>query len=270
MGAHSRCRAASGCGMLEIGSTLRDARERLGLDLSDCERATRIRAGQLRALEEGRFDKLPEPPYTRGFLRTYAAMLGIDGERLVAEYDRLVGEDERLGDHVLQPLPPPETRLDVLRSRLPRPRKPRRATTLRWLSVCGIVVLGILAWTGVSGGHRSSPPPEPRRSAAIAPRAAAAPRPQPQAAAAPRPMLIVTGLPPGGSYMEVRRADAGGPLLYEGTVAPGSSRRWRVARPVWIRVGWTPSLQVRVSGRAVRLSGGTANFVVSRSGARPA
>ena len=83
-------------------------------------------------------------------------------------------------------------------------------------------------------------------------------------------MLIVTGLPPGGSYMEVRRADADGPLLFEGTVAPGTSRRWRVARPVWIRVGWTPSLQVRVSGRAVRLSGGTANFVVSRSGARPA
>src|SRR5262245_27922860 len=269
MGAHSRCRAASGCGMLEIGSTLRDARERLGLDLSDCERATRIRAGQLRALEEGRFDKLPEPPYARGFLRTYAGLLGLDGERLVAEYDRLVGQDDRLSAHVLQPLPPPEPRMEALRGRLPPPRRPGRRTVLRWLSVGAILLLGVLAWVGVTGSHRSSPP-QPQQSAAAGP-GASQPRARPPAPAPPpRPVLAVTGLPPAGSYMEVRRGGAEGPLLYQGTVAPGTSRRWGLVRPVWMRVGWTPSLRLRIGRRAVLLSGGTGNFTVSRSGARPA
>ena len=269
MGGHSWGRAASGYGgMLEIGTTLRDARERLGLDLAECERATRIRAGQLRALEEGRFEKLPEPPYTRGFLRTYAGLLGLDGDRLVAEYDRLLGEDDRLGAHALQPLPPPETRIEALRGRLPPPRRPRRTTVLRWLSVGGIVVLGILAWLGVTG-HQSSPP-EPRPTAVASTRPAASAPARSPAAVPPRAMMTVTGLPPSGSYIEVHRTDRDGPLLYEGTVTPGSSRRWRLGRPIWIRVGWTPSLRVRIGRRAVPLSGGTANFSISRSGAQPA
>jgi hypothetical protein len=253
--------------MLEIGTTLRDARERLGLDLAECERATRIRAGQLRALEEGRFDKLPEPPYTRGFLRTYARTLGLDAERLVAEYDRLVGQAERLQEHALQPLPPPEGRLDALRHGLPSLRRPGRAAALRWMSVGALIALGVLAWTGLTGRHSSTPEASPpARPSAPAPPRVRAPAPAP----APAPVLAVAGRPPRGSYVEVRRGGAEGPLLYEGTVAPGTGRRWSVASPLWIRVGWTPSLLARVSGHPVELTGGTANFLVTRSGVRPA
>jgi cytoskeleton protein RodZ len=255
--------------MLEIGTTLRDARERLGLELADCERATRIRTGQLRALEEGRFDKLPEPPYTRGFIRAYAKVLGLDAERLVAEYDRLLGQDGRLREHALQPLPAPETRLQALRQEVRPPRRPGRGTALRWLALGGIVALGVLAWTGVSG--RRSSPPEPAAPESVAPGAATTTQDRPPAPSPPaRPVLAVTGLPPSGSYMQVRRGGEDGPLLYEGTVAPGSSRRWQVARPLWMRVGWTPSLRVRVGGRPAALSGGTANFIVSSSGIGPA
>ena len=258
--------------MLEIGTTLRDARERRGLDLAECERATRIRAGQLRALEEGRFEKLPEPPYVRGFLRSYAGLLGLDAERLVAEYDRLVGQDQRLSEHDLQPLPPPERPIDALRRGLPRPRRPRRpgrAAALRWMSVGAIVVIGVLAWTGLSGHHSS--PPETRPSSRLVPRppAPTAPRPAQRPAATAAPLLAVTGLPPYGSYLEVRRGGADGEAVFEGTLAPGSARRWSVAHPLWIRVGWTPSLRARVSGRPVALSGGTANFLVVRDGVRP-
>jgi len=118
-------------------------------------------------------------------------------------------------------------------------------------------------------GHHSSPP-ETRPSSRLVPRppAPTAPRPAQRPAATAAPLLAVTGLPPYGSYLEVRRGGADGEAVFEGTLAPGSARRWSVAHPLWIRVGWTPSLRARVSGRPVALSGGTANFLVVRDGVR--
>jgi transcriptional regulator with XRE-family HTH domain len=69
-----------------IGSRLRDARQERGLDLDEVHERTKIRRSYLQALEEERWDQLPAPAYTRGFLRTYARMLGLDAERLVADY----------------------------------------------------------------------------------------------------------------------------------------------------------------------------------------
>ena len=72
--------------MFEIGYSLRAARERQGIDLPEAELATKIRAKYIRALEEEDFDALPADTYARGFLRTYADYLGLDGEIYVDEY----------------------------------------------------------------------------------------------------------------------------------------------------------------------------------------
>ena len=69
--------------MFEIGNSLRAARIRQKLELSQAEGDTRIRAKYLRALEDERFDVLPGPAYTKGFLRTYADYLGRALSRLV-------------------------------------------------------------------------------------------------------------------------------------------------------------------------------------------
>jgi cytoskeletal protein RodZ len=50
---------------------------RQGLDLSDCAAATRIRERYLIAIEDGRFESLPGPAYVSGFIRAYAAHLGV-------------------------------------------------------------------------------------------------------------------------------------------------------------------------------------------------
>ena len=64
--------------MFEIGSSLREARMRRQLELSQIERDTRIRAKYLLALEDDRFEVLPGLAYAKGFLRTYADYLGLD------------------------------------------------------------------------------------------------------------------------------------------------------------------------------------------------
>ncbi len=81
--------------MFEIGSSLRGARMRQGLELSEVERETRIRAKYLGALEDERFDVLPGDAYAKGFLRTYADYLGLDAQRFVDEYKtRFAPEEE--------------------------------------------------------------------------------------------------------------------------------------------------------------------------------
>ncbi len=72
--------------MPEIGETLRDARMRARIDVSEIEAKTKIRAKYLRALENEEWGLLPGPTFVKSFLRTYAEALGLDGKALVEEY----------------------------------------------------------------------------------------------------------------------------------------------------------------------------------------
>ena len=82
--------------MFEIGNSLREARVRRGIDFAQVEVATKIRGKYLRALEDEQFDVLPAETYVKGFLRTYAEYLGLDGQLYVDEFNsRFVTGDER-------------------------------------------------------------------------------------------------------------------------------------------------------------------------------
>ena len=72
--------------MLEIGDTLREARMRQRIDISEVEAATKIRAKYLRALENEEWELLPGPAYVKSFLRTYADYVGLDSRLLVEQY----------------------------------------------------------------------------------------------------------------------------------------------------------------------------------------
>jgi cytoskeleton protein RodZ len=71
---------------LGIGERLRSARQALGLSLEEIESVTHIRRGYLEALEREAFDALPSPAYARGFLRAYAACLGLPPEDVLERY----------------------------------------------------------------------------------------------------------------------------------------------------------------------------------------
>src|SRR6476469_2252180 len=72
--------------MPSIGETLREARMRQHLDITDVEARTKIRAKYLRALENEDFGMLPGATFVKSFLRTYAEFLGLDPHLLVEEY----------------------------------------------------------------------------------------------------------------------------------------------------------------------------------------
>lgn len=126
-----------------VGPTLRDARKRRQVDLSAVEEATRIRGRFLHAIENEEWDVLPGGVYTRGFIRTYAAYLGLDGDRLAEDFRREVegGAEQREGGI---------ERAGAEGRRAPRPR--RSVGRTGWIAVAAVVLIGVLAIVALPEG----------------------------------------------------------------------------------------------------------------------
>jgi cytoskeletal protein RodZ len=149
-----------------VGNKLRAARTRRKLSLQDAEEATKIRARYLGALEDEDWDQLPGDTYARAFIRTYAALLGLDGDRLAEEQRRRRGAS-RPGEKL--------PRVD------PRPRRVvghrgRSRKLPSWL-LTGLVValvavalvaIGLLGGGGDGGGSEGAHhPPAPHVGQAV-------------------------------------------------------------------------------------------------------
>lgn len=72
--------------MEEIGGLLREAREAQGMTLRDVERATMIRRKYLEAIEAGEFSQMPGEVQLKGFIRNYAAVVGLDPDRVMGRF----------------------------------------------------------------------------------------------------------------------------------------------------------------------------------------
>jgi cytoskeleton protein RodZ len=124
--------------MPEIGETLRDARMRAHIDVSEIEAKTKIRAKYLRALENEEWGLLPGPTFVKSFLRTYAEALGLDGKSLVEEY-RL--SHEHPSEAALEPI---VSRPERNRGRPSGGRGSGGGPSRGYLAIVGVVVLVIV------------------------------------------------------------------------------------------------------------------------------
>jgi transcriptional regulator with XRE-family HTH domain len=133
--------------MPEIGETLREARMRARIDVSEIEARTKIRAKYLRALENEEWGLLPGPTFVKSFLRTYAQALGLDGKALVEEYriNYEVGSDP-----AMEPA-------GAGSQRTPRGGRLPRAPSRGYLAVvAGVSLLIVLLIVGLVAGGGSS------------------------------------------------------------------------------------------------------------------
>jgi cytoskeleton protein RodZ len=232
--------------LFEIGNSLRDARLRRHLDFRQVEQATKIRSRYLRALEEEDFESLPAETYVRGFLRSYADFLGLDGQLFVDEYNsRFVTGD----DYYQQ-----------LRPRRSLPGRPGRGleTNVILFALTAIAVmtaLVIAAWKFSAGSSsRSAPVSAPTAAGPAAKSRAAKPR------AATRANLFVTAAH-GDCWLEVHAGSAGGRLLYEGTLQQGQSQRF-LARRLWVNARVPGNLSVKLNGELVSIGSRAAVVVL--------
>ena len=240
--------------MGQIGNTLREARLRLGLSLTDAQRATKIRARYLEALEQERFRVLPAPTYARGFLREYAELLGLDPEPLLLELAAAQAQ--------LEPPPPPPP---------PARRLPVARRTLVIAATLAAVLAG-LALLGLDVDRRTPPPllpkplpvaaaPSPRRVAPI----------EPPTRRTPVSRLVLTAIR-GDCWLSVRQGSAAGALVWQGLLRRGASLR--LGRPpLWIRMGAPWNLAARLGTRGLPglpTALQPANVLVTAAGATPA
>jgi transcriptional regulator with XRE-family HTH domain len=142
--------------MPEIGATLREARMRARIDISEIEAETKIRAKYLRALENEEWGLLPGPAYVRSFLRTYAEALDLDAKLLLEEYKL---RHERPSDHDLMPIGSPRRRGRGNRGGGPlRPqREPRRIPVGAVVGVILVLLFGALYLLGKGSDDGDTP-----------------------------------------------------------------------------------------------------------------
>jgi hypothetical protein len=226
-------------GGFEIGSLLREVRERKQLTFDDVERAICIRGRYLEALENERFELLPGDAYARAFLRAYARFLGLDGDRVAAEYAaRFPNEDESA------PAPPVVSRK--------RRRLTGRAVIL--VGVLGVVLASVLlAWRpGEGGGGKPVAEPAPPAPPARVVRHRPKPKPPPPAPRPAPPARLFLTAARGDCWLLVRRGSEAGPVVWQGMLRRGQTRSF-VVRPLWIRVGAPSNLAARMGARRVTL-----------------
>jgi cytoskeletal protein RodZ len=70
----------------EIGAYLRQIRQDKSVRIEQITAQTLIRQAFLEALEEGRYEDLPEPIFVQGFIRRYGDALGLDGVALAKNF----------------------------------------------------------------------------------------------------------------------------------------------------------------------------------------
>src|SRR5882724_369510 len=71
-----------------IGARLREARERLGLSVSEVAQRLKFAQRQIEALEADQAAALPGLTFVRGFVRSYAKLVGLDADPLVSALER--------------------------------------------------------------------------------------------------------------------------------------------------------------------------------------
>ncbi len=230
--------------MFDIGSSLREARTRQDLDFPELEERTKIRPKYLRALEDEQFEILPAPTYVRGFLRSYAEALGLDGQPFVDEYNSrfAVGDDD---------VPVPFRRTPQPRSRDRSPRESRIAV-LALLGIAILTALVIAAWR--FGGPESEGVPNLEGLGQ---------NPAVQTAPAKGRARLVVRANGGSSWMEVREGTASGRLLYTGTLERGQRKEFE-ARRLQLVLAQPEHVLVRLNGNRKDLPDGTAFTVTSR------
>jgi cytoskeleton protein RodZ len=215
--------------VFDIGSSLREARTRQGLDFDEMEFRTKVRAKYLRALEADEFDQLPGHTYIKGFLRTYADSLGMDGQLYVDEYNSryVVGEEDR----------PLRTRRAPTQGR--RQRRQHRESRLVVIAVTAMVLLTALVIAAWKFGGTDDLKVQGVNVAPIATPSALA-------------KGVAVTATKGASFMEVRAGSAAGKPLYRGTLQRGQTKRF-ASRKLWLSIASPRNVVVRVAGVRVKV-----------------
>ena len=240
-----------------FGERLKRERELREVSPNEVVVATRISLRFLEALENEDWDKLPGGIFNRGFVRAIARYLGLDEERLLAEYD------QARGDQSAEAASAPE-------NRIPSPPK--------WVAVAfalGVLALiAVLVAAGVYGWRRYSAYRHAKQSAAVATQSLGAAQPAsltavdpPQANSAALDLSVST------SAATRVRILADGKVVLDSEIPAGQNRHFSAETAFEVTASDSSAVLLELNGQAmppIGSPGASGTIVLSQKDLRPA
>lgn len=235
--------------MFEIGNTLREARVRRNLTLQQVEEHTKIRVKYIQAMENEDWDVMPGVTYVKGFLRTYSAYLGLDPEVIIGEFRSraMVPSAEH---------PEPFGGASVIG----KPRSHRGRNTVVVVAVVCLIVLAAIYALGIINDKDSGnqPTTKPGALGILSPsaKASSSPTPSESQSGVPSPQknLVRIEASDGDCWIEVRRDNSTGIVLFSGTLKAGDTEKFK-GKDIWMSLGAPQNVRLTVEGRNVKVKG---------------
>lgn len=234
---------------MSIGQTLREARERAGLSIEDISASTRIRATVISAIEADDFTRSGGDVYARGHIRSIAAVVGVDGAALIAEYDAAHAEPK--------PSVSEELEAEVAAARATGARGPSwttaAAVVLVALIIYGVVQL-VSSPQGGGGSTLARPTASPTRSAP----ATGGPTTSPSPTAPPTSsdvvaqrdsVTVVVDAARRASWIRV--TGSSGQTLFEGLLTSGQRKEFTDRSQLSFVIGDAGAVDLTVNGAPV-------------------
>jgi len=225
------------------------------MTLEQAEESTRIRARLLQALENGEYDRLPNPGYVRGYVSSYASLLELEPAALLAMYLAETGAGGRSRD-----IAPANEAV--------KPRGQQHAVPMA-AAVVAVVVLALLSlgvWAivrTVRGPETAPLIPSTGTQTESSTAAGGSTSPTETASSTTKtPPPVAENVPftlkvqvssGGASWMRVR---VDGLDAYEGSLAGGQSKEFEVTKTAEVRIGKPSNVTVYRDGEKVEVPSG--------------
>ena len=240
----TEAQATQGRHAKRVGERIAEARKALKLELEDVAERSRIPLRHLQAIEDSNFEALPASTYSIGFAKTFARMVGLDGEEIAADFRAERGETlaRRTEYTPFEPADPS--------------RVPPSLLAMVALGTAVILLVAYLIWRGGWRNEERQQLAAGTQPVAEAPAAPARPAPKaaPTAAApvpSPNDRVVLTAI----EEVWIKVTDKGnpaGPTLFMGQLAPGQSYQVPAdAKDARLLTGRPQVLRVQVGAREI-------------------
>ncbi len=273
----------------EIGSAIKEQRESLGLSIEDVREKTLIRRKYLLAVEEGDDKAAPGHIYFKGFLKSYASFVGLDGLALAREYQAVLDKEgapepnrpRRTPRGESQRATPAVRRQAKSQARGHRKTTRQRSSALYVFLLLFVVALGIyyLASSGILTGvfpptgqvdppdtdppdtdpPDTDPPDDPGTTVPPAESAIARSDPNSETSVwecqnVDRLELTIETLNTEDSHCWMRIV-SDGEMIYEGTLVPGEKREVTGSSEIVVRAGKPWAITLNLNGETLGVGG---------------
>jgi hypothetical protein len=144
----------------DVGGRLQEARQLAKLSLRQVSDSTKIPVDILQAIERNDVSRVPGGLYVRGYVRSFATVVGLDPESTVAAFVAQFPNDSvTFGYPAAQRVDVPAVGLPVVPDIPSRAARPGRFTLLRFAAVSALsAVLGVYMGMGTGQGREAAVP----------------------------------------------------------------------------------------------------------------